>query len=176
MEYLKDMYWWIEKEMNNIFFQDEHQRYNVTLRHKCYKQMLYYSDKANPYETGGILIGNYSKDLTTANILQITPPPKNSNHKRNSFYRSSIKLKKILDIAWEQGYYYLGEWHYHPNSIPIPSNIDIKQMIDFSKAKSLKCPEPILVIIGGNRTDWKITLSVFPSGEYICLKCVSKLF
>lgn len=157
--------------MSDIHFQDEYQRYNVNLNYKCYRQMLYCSDKANPYETGGILIGNYSPNLETANILQITPPPKNSTHKKHSFHRSSTELKRILDSAWDQGYYYLGEWHYHPNYSAIPSNVDIKQMIDFSKNKNLKCPEPILVIIGGNKNGWEITVSVFSDGKYICLKC-----
>lgn len=160
--------------MSDMFFLDEHRRYNVNLDNKCYEQMLYYSDKANPYETGGILIGNYSLNLTTANILQITPPPKNSTYKKYSFYRSSTELKKILDAAWEQGYYYLGEWHYHPNKLAIPSKVDIKQMIDFSENRSLRCPEPILIIIGGNRDSWKATVSVFSDGKHICLKCCNE--
>lgn len=156
--------------MNNIFFRDKDQKYNVYLNNTCYEQMLHYSDKSNPYETGGILIGNYSQDLTTANILQITPPPKNSILKKNSFYRASNDLEMMLDTAWEQGCYYLGEWHYHPNFYAIPSMADIKQMIDFSNNQNLKCPEPILVIIGGNKNNWDVTVSVFSEGKHFFLK------
>ena len=171
MGFSKVIYWWIKKKMDDLFFQDNSRIYYINLSKEAYGQMLHYCNESNPYETGGILIGNYSPNLETANILQITPPPKNSTHKKYSFHRSSTELKKILDSAWDQGYYYLGEWHYHPNSPATPSNVDIKQMIDFSKNKNLKCPEPILVIIGGNKNSWEITVSVFSNGKYICLKC-----
>lgn len=156
--------------MSDMFFRDELQRYNVMLNYECYEQMLHYSNKTKPYETGGILIGNYSQDLTTASILKITPPPKNSIQKKHSFHRGSTELQLILDTAWDKGYYYLGEWHYHPNSLATPSQTDIKQMIEFSKNKNLKCPEPILVIIGGDINSWETTVSIFPNGKHILLK------
>ena len=82
--------------MGNLFFQDNSQIYNINLSKEAYEKMLCYCNKAYPYETGGILIGNYSRDQTIANILQITPPPKNSKHARCNFHRGSNGLKKLL--------------------------------------------------------------------------------
>lgn len=158
--------------MDNLFFQYKSQIYNINLYKEPYKHMLSYCDKANPYETGGILIGNYSSNQTTANILQITAPPKNSKHAKFNFHRGSSGLKKVLDTAWNQGQYYLGEWHYHPNALAEPSNTDINQMLALSNYRKLKCPEPALIIIGGNSDNWKITISVFSNGECIPLECV----
>ena len=158
--------------MDNLFFQDENQLYTVNLSREAYEQMICYSDKANPYETGGVLIGNYSTNQTTANILQITPPPRYSTHQKYGFHRSSTGLKKFLDTMWNQGQYYLGEWHYHPNASAVPSHTDLKQMFALSNNNSLKCPEPILMIIGGSSKDWRISMSVFSNGRCIFLECV----
>lgn len=92
--------------MNDLFFQNENHIYSVNLSREAYKQMLCYCSEATPHETGGILIGNYSHCQSMANILQITPPPKNSTHSKCNFRRSSSGLKEILDIAWNQGQYY----------------------------------------------------------------------
>lgn len=79
MEFLKVICWWIKKKMDNLFFQDDSRLYNISLSKKAYEQMLCYCNKANSYETGGVLIGYYSRNQTIANVLQITPPPKIPN-------------------------------------------------------------------------------------------------
>ncbi len=48
---------------------------------------------------GGILIGNYSSNQAIANILQITPPPKNSRHSKCTFYRGIDGLKKNFRLG-----------------------------------------------------------------------------
>lgn len=69
----------------------------------------------------------------------------------------------------DQGLYYLGEWHYHPNTSAVPSSTDLKQMFILSKNNDLKCPEPILIIIGGNKSNWQISASVFFNNSYVRL-------
>lgn len=158
--------------MNNLIFKNENYPYTVNLKREVYDEMIYYSGKANPNETGGVLIGYYSADQITASILHITPPPRHSTHQKYSFHRSSTGLKKILDSMWDQGQYYLGEWHYHPNASAEPSNTDLKQMVVISKNKNLKCPEPILIIVGGSSKGWEISASVFTNERCVCLKYI----
>ena len=155
--------------MDNLFFQDNSQIYNINLSKEAYKKMLCYCNKAHPYETGGILIGNYSQSQTIANILQITPPPKNSKHAKCNFYRGSGGLKKLLDTVWNQGLYYLGEWHYHPNASSLPSGIDNNQMIKLSRDQKLNCPEPILIIIGGYKDNWNINARLYVNSQEIIM-------
>ena len=155
--------------MDNLLFQDKYNLYSVKLDSKAYEQMLYYCTLSNSYETGGILIGYYSVDQVSAYILQVTPPPKNSRLSKGMFHRSSYGLKRILDLAWKQGQYYLGEWHYHPNASSEPSDIDKKQMKDLSQDQRLKCPEPILVIIGFDRNEWDISVRLYVNKHEIML-------
>ena len=169
MGYLKVMRWWKKEKMDKLFFQDKDQLYSVKFNTNIYEQMLDYCALSNPYETGGILIGNYSSDQAIANILQITPPPKNSRRSKCTFYRGIDGLKKILDLAWDQGQYYLGEWHYHPNASSTPSKTDKKQMIILSQDSKLKCPEPILIIVGGYQDNWNVNARVFANNQEIVL-------
>ena len=158
--------------MDNLFFQDSSRIYNINLSNEVYEQMLCYCNKANSYETGGVLIGNYSQNQTMANILQITSPPKNYKHAKCNFRRGSDGLKKLLDTVWNQGQYYLREWHYHPNASSLPSGIDKNQMIRLSQDQKLNCPEPILIIIGGCKDNWKIDVRVFINKQEIILNKV----
>lgn len=115
-----------------------------------------------------IALGAANK-VTIANILQITPPPKNSKHARCNFHRGSDGLKKLLDTMWNQGRYYLGEWHYHPNTSSLPSGIDNNQMIKLSRDKKLNCPEPILIIIGGYKDNWSINARLYVNSQEIIM-------
>lgn len=117
-------------------------------------------DKSNPYETGGILIGSYSDDNFTAHISEITNSPDDSVKKRSQFKRGTNGLQIKLDTLWKDNQYYLGEWHYHPNSSPTPSRSDIEQMISLSHNIRLHCPEPILIINGGNKKNWLLHVFV----------------
>ena len=155
--------------MDNLLFQDDSKIYSINLSGEAYEQMLHHCHESNLYETGGILIGNYSLDQTTANILRITPAPKNSKHTKCQFHRSSRGLKKILDAAWKQGQYYLGEWHYHPNALSFPSATDKNQMMNLSNNKQLNCPEPILIIIGGYKNNWNISVQLYVNNQEITM-------
>ena len=120
-----------------------------------------------PYETGGILIGRYSKDLKWAEITTITGAPMDSKRTMCSFVRSTQGIVAKLKSVWKNQQYYLGEWHYHPNASPRPSGLDLKTMFDLSKSEELHCPEPILLIIGGGPSNWHQYIGVYAKNQEI---------
>lgn len=123
-------------------------------------------DESNPYETGGIIIGKYSDDGSTALISEIINAPDDSIKKKTYFKRGINGLQKKLDSIWGKSYY-LGEWHYHPNSSPAPSRSDIEQMISLSNNIKLHCPEPILIVIGGNKNNWLLNIIVIANDKVL---------
>lgn len=127
-------------------------------------------------ETGGILVGYYSSDQKWANIINVTNPPRDSKHGFFTFFRGIHGLKELLDYEWKNnGCFYIGEWHYHPKALPQPSQKDIGQMIIFSKDYELKCPEPILLIIGGHKSSgWSYSLNIIVQNEVLKLDSLSK--
>lgn len=118
-------------------------------------------------ETGGILIGKYSPDHSVAIVTKLTGPPKDSKSGRTWFHRGILGLPKLLHMHWNKKEYYLGEWHYHPFSSPNPSYQDIEQMRTIAESKSYHCPEPIMLIIGGDVAIYAIRVFVSLKGKEI---------
>ena len=65
-----------------------------------------------------------------------------------------------LDTLWKDNQYYLGEWHYHPNSSPTPSRSDIEQMLSLSHDKKL-------IILGGNKDNWLLNVIVIANEKIV---------
>ena len=101
-------------------------------------------------ETGGMICGYYSDNFLQATITEFCEPPKDSIFGRSTFSRGIAGTEKYLKEKWIEGQYYLGDWHLHPYSNPIASFQDLRQIEINSKDKQLKCPEPIMVIVGGS--------------------------
>jgi integrative and conjugative element protein (TIGR02256 family) len=130
-------------------------RYGVRIPSKIFNKMLDSCRKSNDIETGGILVGYYNRSHDCAIVIDCSGPPKDSKHGRNYFHRGIQGLQNWIDKLWNRGYrrYYLGEWHYHPFAKPEPSSIDFAQMKKNAEDKSYNCPEPIMVIVGGDSSD-----------------------
>jgi len=146
---------------DRLLFRDVNQYIEVNVSWEVYQNLIGECVKAEGTETGGVLIGNYSEDQRVAYVKSATPPPIDSKHYKCDFVRGVSNLKNILDSAWEKGQYYIGEWHYHPSSSPLPSRTDRKQMMKLANNKKLNCPEPILIIIGGDDSEWSISMSMY---------------
>ena len=122
-----------------------------------------------PKETGGVLVGYYSEDLSSAYVIKMLGKSKHSIIDRFSFVRKGRDYLQSLDKLWDQKQYYVGEWHYHPYSSSSPSPTDINTLLRLSSSEKLHCPEPILIIIGGQKGAWDLSVSVFSKGERIIL-------
>ncbi|MCX6064977.1 MAG: Mov34/MPN/PAD-1 family protein [Chloroflexi bacterium] len=122
--------------------------------------------RANDRETGGILIGYYTNDQSTANVTEALPAPKDSKWGQYWFVRGVTGLSTLLLKRWAnptRRTFYLGEWHFHPSIGLEPSDYDFKQMKEISYSSNYHCKEPIMLIIGqddnGNRP---VRVFVFP--------------
>ena len=128
------------------------------------KKLLSECKKSNQYETGGVLWGKYNDVRTVAQVTELSGPPQDSCHGGFSFKRGIAGLQKIVDTLWNAPVrrYYLGEWHFHPLASPEPSSVDIAQMQKHAADRRLQCPEPILIVLGGDpRREWTVSVSVF---------------
>ena len=106
--------------------------------------------RADRRETGGILIGRYTQFGDRVCLVEATDPPTDSRSFPVAFVRGVVGLTRRLRLAWASGLYYVGEWHYHPYASPEPSRRDVAQVLAFSRDTRYKCPNPTLVVLGGN--------------------------
>ncbi|AQR93108.1 Mov34/MPN/PAD-1 family protein [Clostridium saccharoperbutylacetonicum] len=134
---------------NNIIFYSDESSIKISVNKDLFNKMYQYCDKSYPNETGGILIGTYL-DKQTAEIVAVIGPSEDSKTWKTRFNRGAKGINKLLKEYWEQGIYYLGEWHFHPNGSPYPSNIDTDTLTSISNNSKYSCPEPILIIISGS--------------------------
>jgi hypothetical protein len=146
--------------------QDE--KYRAVIEKLVWQKMLRRCVEADSEETGGILIGFYSEDLTTAVVTDATAPPTDSNWGSTWFCRGIAGLRKLLADLWTnpRRLYYLGEWHYHPVAALSLSEKDIDEMKQISKSSRYRCSEPILVVVGRATTAGQppCRVFVFPAG------------
>jgi integrative and conjugative element protein (TIGR02256 family) len=155
-----------------LIYTSDYQSFTVEFKREILLGIFKKCDIANRVETGGILLGKYSIDSSVAHILDYSGPPSDSQQRGRSFLRGVNGLKALIDRQWKVGQYYLGEWHYHPHSSSTPSQQDIHQMQQIAADPKYKCPEPILLIVGGSTLHgWEINVRTFQKGlnNTICL-------
>lgn len=149
-----------------LSFSSPNAPYTITLETTVLRNMVNDCIRAGAHETGGILIGSYSSDGGIALISEITSHPKDSIRSSVTFQRGIIGLKELLAARWDEGFYYVGEWHYHPGGSPEPSGPDIRAMRSIATNSKYSCPEPILIILGGRPPrEVKLSATVFPANR-----------
>lgn len=88
----------------------------------------YRQTKSSTTEAGGILLGK--RRGVHFEIIYATEPQSNDIRCRNKFIRSSEGHQEIANEHWIRSdgeINYLGEWHTHPEALPQPSKIDLKE-------------------------------------------------
>lgn len=131
-------------------FRTEDKRFILTLGVLPLQRILELCSESLGMETGGILVGYYSRKHDDAIVTAVSGPPSDSKRKHTTFERGTVGLQPWLNELWSRHHrYYLGEWHFHPCAAPRASPDDIQQMRANAVKESLKCPEPVLLIVGG---------------------------
>lgn len=124
--------------------------YALLMEPEPWRRIEQEATQAQNWETGGVLIGYYTDDASTAVVTEASTAPRDSERGRNWFRRGAAGLRDLLVLRWAENRrtYYIGEWHYHPASHVAPSMNDLAQMRDISLDPKYHCREPIMVILG----------------------------
>jgi len=150
--------------MTLLEFWSRDSRFGLRIEEKQVSEILRLCRMSGRDETGGILLGYYSKALDCAVVTHVTEAPSDSKSGRTWFVRGVQGLQRLVDRLWQRDRtYYLGEWHFHPYGAPRPSQTDLNQMWEIASASQYHCPEPVLLILGGDpSSDWSACAYVFP--------------
>ncbi|RJR45413.1 MAG: hypothetical protein C4567_03335 [Deltaproteobacteria bacterium] len=124
--------------------------YALIVKYEAWSTIENECKNAYDHETGGILIGFYTEDMSTAVVTEASGPPSDSRRGRSWFWRGVADLKNLLARRWalKQRTYYIGEWHYHPIFHIELSGDDLDQMHSISQDSNYHCREPIMIIVG----------------------------
>ncbi|TXD37910.1 hypothetical protein FRC96_08080 [Lujinxingia vulgaris] len=154
--------------VRQLIFEDAAQVFRVVLAQEVMESMFRLFDTNPSQETGGILIGSYSPDYTTATIVEATPPPTDSTFGRDWFHRGTDGLEEILLARWDSvpQTHYLGEWHVHTANVPWPSPQDKNQMKRMARDRRYQCAQPLLIILYPKpEGKWGVSCSIFSNGK-----------
>jgi integrative and conjugative element protein (TIGR02256 family) len=144
--------------------------YGLRLPSRVLEKTLALCRLAKNGETGGILVGYYSRDRDCAIVTDCSGPPTDSRSGKTFFYRGISGLQRWLKTLWkkDERRYYLGEWHFHPYASPDPSDTDITQIVRNAKDPGYNCPKPIMLIVGGDPNGvWSLYASVCIHGDNV---------
>lgn len=153
--------------MAHLEFWSSDNRFGLRVSGPSSKKLLRLCRNSSPDETGGLLLGHYSGAHDCALVTSVTEAPPDSQSGRTWFVRGVRGLQSKIDLLWRRRCdYYIGEWHFHPYGSPDPSTTDINQLRDIAHSKQYHCPEPVLLIIGGEPPKvWSARAFVFPRSQ-----------
>ncbi len=135
---------------------------------QCWRSIEKECSRWDGMETGGILIGYYTSDKSTAIVTEASGPPRDSRRGPTWFQRGVAGLTSLLGELWRQSQrtHYLGEWHYHPSPSVEPSQEDIDQMVSISTSPNYRCQEPIMLVVGRTSSGRRpVRAFVFPNSR-----------
>jgi integrative and conjugative element protein (TIGR02256 family) len=155
------------KRMPALEFRSADARFRVHVPGATVQRILHLCRSSGSLETGGILVGGYSATLDCARVGAASGPPRDSVRGHSSFQRGTKGLQAWLERRWaSRRDHYLGEWHFHPHAAPVPSSTDLQQLGRIARTADYRCPEPILLIVGGDPAGkWLISAHVVPNGQ-----------
>jgi integrative and conjugative element protein (TIGR02256 family) len=154
-------------EPPGLDFRSRDGRFGLTVGRRELDRILTACGRAEGKETGGIVIGHYNDRHDRAIVTAVSLAPPDSRSGRTWFARGAAGLQAWIDRLWRSRRdYYLGEWHFHPFASAQSSPTDLAQMRAFAESPLLRCPEPVLLIIGGDPVGtWEARAYVAPRGE-----------
>lgn len=99
-------------------------------------------------EAGGLLLG--LRRGPHIEIIRVTTPLQNDIRTRTSFHRRDLGHFQLADRLWMESQHtigYVGEWHTHPEPLPIPSPIDTAEWRRVMRVEK----RPTIFLIVGTR-------------------------
>jgi integrative and conjugative element protein (TIGR02256 family) len=89
----------------------------------------YCQESINTPEAGGILLGRYILASEDVVVDSISTPMYGDRQTRFSFFRNAKQHQQVIEEMWYESNgttNYLGEWHTHPELLPKPSGVDVR--------------------------------------------------
>jgi len=109
-------------------------------------------------EAGGQLFARFEGSNTV--IVAATEPKPLDIRSRYGFVPSQWLQRLEIKDQHKEGKHFVGDWHTHPQRVPVPSDADIKSMVDCFRKSHHELKAFLMVIVGSAEP---------PEGFFVCL-------
>lgn len=99
-------------------------------------------------ESGGYILGYQHYKTNNITLEFVTSPQKNDLRSRVRFVLRDLLHNKIMRSASKNKSYYMGVWHTHPQTIPCPSDIDLRDWVISMKSEKTASNYIFFIIAG----------------------------
>lgn len=108
-----------------VSYHDQHTNLKLVFTDEVISELKAYKQDATSPEAGGML---FSRDIYTDSLIvsRISLPQRKDTRLRFFFRVNKKSAQRIIEKNFKEGYYYIGDWHTHPELCPTPSLIDIQ--------------------------------------------------
>jgi integrative and conjugative element protein (TIGR02256 family) len=140
----------------DVVLHDPHSAYEIRVAPSAWREMVGWvatsRRRVGPKpETGGVLFGERNEASRVIWVSEVIGPPPDSEASPDLFLcgvegvAESNQEKRTRTRGSVQ---YIGMWHTHPVSQPVPSTTDFNGMARLVLAQELSSPKPLLLILG----------------------------
>lgn len=129
---------------------------NIWISYALSEEFKALANAHHPRETGGILLG-YVAENNDVVVTKIIGPGPNAKHGPFSFHPDAPYQKARLDehfYATSGQESYLGDWHTHPNGVPLLSRTDKRTLSKIALTPSSGISRPIMLVLAGGTNSW----------------------
>lgn len=140
----------------------------IIFTEKVMSKIKKFKQKDNLPENGGILFARFN--LPEISIEYISLPTKYDIKEKYKFCPNKKQQQKIIKQMEKKDLHYVGEWHTHPQKIPLPSELDLDSMKDRFNKSIHELNYFIMFILGNSTNDKDNWISIHNGKTYIELK------
>lgn len=119
------------------------------------------AEKQYPLESGGVLMGWRSNEITAVVTAMIGPGPK-ALHERYAFQPDQDWQNEQIALHYERSgrrETYLGDWHTHPDARNGTLSWTDRNVIGrIIAAPAARCPVPVMMILWGAPKSWSLSM------------------
>jgi len=139
----------------------QHIGLSIVIDDKLVNQLCRLGSDHYPKEYGGLLVGRYVNDSKEL-IIEETVLPKKFKSSVVSFERGVEGLRKTLKSFFDRSpsLIYVGEWHTHPDGMPIPSPTDSSALRTIVAHHEVSIENPVLLIIVVSSKNYEVGFHV----------------
>ena len=152
--------------------------YEVRISDSAWREIRAYINKSARIhgarvETGGVLFGERADALSVIWADEVVGPPPDSEAAENGFV---CGISGVKDANTEkknrtrQSVQFVGLWHTHPGSLPVPSAIDLAGMGIVVSTTAPSIPKALLLIVGDLSLRPSLGAHVFSRNEFESIK------